>query len=79
MPSRRSTPRLEGEREQGADLEDPDEYRAENILWVSPEARWTHLKAQARQATIGQLVPSSTSSFPCRSRKPRWWRFVLLV
>ena len=48
--------RLEAERAEGADPEDPDEYRAENIFWVPPEARWTHLKAQARQATIGQLV-----------------------
>ena len=48
--------RLEGERAQGADPEDPDEYRAENIFWVPPEARWTHLQAQARQPTIGQLV-----------------------
>ncbi len=43
--------------EWGADAaEDRDEYTAENIFWVPPEARWTHLKAQARQATIGQLV-----------------------
>ena len=48
--------RLEAERTQGADPEDPDEYRAGNIFWVPPEARWTHLKAQARQSTIGQLV-----------------------
>ena len=48
--------RLEAEREQGADPEDPDEYRATNIFWVPPEARWTHLKAQARQAVIGRLV-----------------------
>ena len=41
--------RLEGEKKQGADPEDPDEYRAENIFWVPPEARWTHLKAQAKQ------------------------------
>ena len=47
---------LETELDQGADPEDPDEYRAENIFWVPPEARWTHLKAQARQPTIGQLV-----------------------
>ena len=47
---------LESEREQGADPEDPDEYRAENIFWVPSEARWTHLKAQAKQPTIGQLV-----------------------
>jgi len=47
---------LEAEEAQGADPEDPDEYRAENIFWVPPEARWPHLKAQARQSTIGQLV-----------------------
>jgi type I restriction enzyme M protein len=48
--------RLEAERSSGADPEDPDEYRAVSIFWVPPEARWQHLKAQARQATIGQLV-----------------------
>jgi type I restriction enzyme M protein len=36
--------------------EDQDEYRAHNIFWVPPEARWPHLKAQARQPTIGELV-----------------------
>ena len=36
--------------------EDPDEYTAESIFWVPPEARWAHLKTQARQSTIGQLV-----------------------
>ncbi|MGH8554831.1 MAG: N-6 DNA methylase, partial [Gammaproteobacteria bacterium] len=40
----------------GADPRDPDEYRALNIFWVPPEARWAHLKAQARQSTIGRLV-----------------------
>ncbi len=48
--------KLEAEREQGADPEDPDEYRALNIFWVPPEARWPHLKASAKQPTIGQLV-----------------------
>src|SRR3989454_237397 len=47
---------LEAERAQGADPEDPDEYRSLNIFWVPPEARWSHLKAQAKQSTIGQLV-----------------------
>ncbi len=28
--------RLEAEREQGADPEDPDEYRADNVFWVPP-------------------------------------------
>src|SRR5438093_994116 len=44
------------EKSQGADPEDPDEYRAQSIFWVPPEARWAHLKAQARQPTIGQLA-----------------------
>ncbi|MFZ5873097.1 MAG: type I restriction-modification system subunit M [Bacillota bacterium] len=37
-------------------VEDPDEYRARNIFWVPPEARWALLKAQAKQPTIGRLV-----------------------
>ena len=36
--------------------EDRDEYTAESIFWVPPEARWRHLKAQAKQPNIGQLV-----------------------
>ena len=48
--------RLEAERAEGADPEDRDEYTAKNIFWVPLEARWSHLKAQARQPTIGQLV-----------------------
>lgn len=47
---------LEAERLEGADPEDPDEYRAQNVFWVPPEARWTHLQAHARQSTIGQVV-----------------------
>lgn len=54
--------RLEAERAQGADPEDPDEYRAENIFWVPPEARWAHLKAQAKQPTIGQLVDDAMAA-----------------
>jgi type I restriction enzyme M protein len=48
--------KLVAEQASCADPEDPDEYRAVNIFWVPPEARWQHLKAQARQPTIGQLV-----------------------
>ena len=36
--------------------EDRDEYIAESIFWVPPEARWPHLKAEARQPTIGVTV-----------------------
>jgi len=48
--------RLVADKKSGADPEDPDEYRAHSIFWVPPEARWAHLKAQARQPTIGRLV-----------------------
>ncbi len=48
--------RLEAEHAQGADPEDPDEYRAKNIFWVPKEARWSQLKANAVQPTIGRLV-----------------------
>lgn len=47
---------LESEQDSGADPEDPDEYRADNIFWVPREARWTHLQAKAKQPTIGKLV-----------------------
>jgi len=30
------------EKAQGADPEDPDEYRAQSIFWVPPEARWPY-------------------------------------
>jgi len=48
--------KLQAEKKQGADPEDPDEYRAKGIFWVPPEARWSHLKSQAKQPTIGQIV-----------------------
>jgi type I restriction enzyme M protein len=54
--------RLVAEQDQGADPEDPDEYRAENIFWVPKEARWAHLKAQARQPTIGRLVDDAMAA-----------------
>jgi type I restriction enzyme M protein len=43
-------------------LEDPDEYRAQNIFWVPPEARWTYLKSQAPQPTIGRLVDDAMTA-----------------
>lgn len=48
---------LTGEGEfEGADPEDPDEYRAENVFWVPQEARWQELQNSARQPTIGKLI-----------------------
>ena len=41
---------------EGANPEDPDEYKAENGFWVPAEARWSHLQANAKQPSIGKLV-----------------------
>jgi len=40
----------------GADPEDADEYRAENVFWVPQEGRWPHLQGKAKQPQIGKLV-----------------------
>ncbi|WP_410004841.1 N-6 DNA methylase [Aequorivita nionensis] len=40
----------------GADPEDKDEYKAENVFFVPPSARWNFLKSHAKQPTIGKTV-----------------------
>ena len=54
--------KLEAERAEGADPEDPDEYRAQNVFWVPREARWSQLKAKARQPEIGRLVDEAMAA-----------------
>ena len=47
----------------GANPEDPDEYKAENVFWIHREARWSHLQATAdsrrsrRFSTSRRLAP----------------------
>ena len=53
---------LEAQKAEGADPEDPDEYRAVSIFWVPKEARWAHLKASAPQPTIGVLVDQAMTA-----------------
>ncbi|MDD3651307.1 class I SAM-dependent DNA methyltransferase, partial [Immundisolibacter sp.] len=36
--------------------EDRDEYLADNIFWVPPAARWSHLQANAKRPEIGSLI-----------------------
>ena len=36
--------------------EDKDEYLADNIFWVPRQARWSHLRANAKQPSIGTLI-----------------------
>ncbi|MGI0479485.1 type I restriction-modification system subunit M [Geminocystis sp. CENA526] len=41
---------------EGADPEDKDEYVAENVFFVPPQARWSYIQGQAKQPTIGKIV-----------------------
>jgi type I restriction enzyme M protein len=41
---------------EGADPDDPNEYRAENVFYVPPQARWSYLQGRAKLATIGKDV-----------------------
>ncbi len=40
----------------GADPEDKDEYKAENVFFVPQDARWNFLQSKAKQPTIGKTV-----------------------
>ncbi|HEY3486721.1 MAG TPA: class I SAM-dependent DNA methyltransferase, partial [Gammaproteobacteria bacterium] len=40
----------------GADPEDKDEYKAENVFFVPTEARWPFLLSKAKQPKIGKFV-----------------------
>ncbi|NLK50565.1 MAG: SAM-dependent DNA methyltransferase [Candidatus Cloacimonetes bacterium] len=48
--------KLEAEKDEGADPEDPDEYMAKNVFWVPKEARWPQFKSNAKQPHIGKLI-----------------------
>ncbi|MFZ0226557.1 MAG: class I SAM-dependent DNA methyltransferase [Mycobacterium sp.] len=37
-------------------LESRDEYTAEGVFWVPPEARWAYLRERAKQPEIGKLI-----------------------
>src|SRR6266481_7284604 len=47
------------QKEKGADSEDRDEYTADNIFWVPPEARWSFLQGRAKDPAIGKLLDSA--------------------
>jgi len=48
--------KLKAEEELGADPEDKDEYKAQNVFFVPQPARWNFLLAQAKQPEIGKIV-----------------------
>lgn len=43
----------------GADPEDKDEYRAENVFFVPQNARWSYLQNNAKNPEIGKLVDAA--------------------
>ena len=43
----------------GADPDDPYEYRAENVFYVPPSARWDYLRGRAKLASIGKDVDNA--------------------
>lgn len=46
----------------GADPDDPFEYRAENVFYVPPQARWDYLCGRAKLSTIGKDVDDAMDS-----------------
>ena len=46
----------------GANAEDRDEYLAENIFWVPPEARWPSLQAKAKLPDIGKTLDDAMTA-----------------
>ena len=48
--------KLQAEIEMGADPEDREEYKAENVFYVPLEARWSSLVANAKSPKIGKFI-----------------------
>lgn len=46
--------KLLAEEHLGADVEDRDEYTAENVFFVPKEARWSYIQSRAKLPTIGE-------------------------
>jgi len=40
-------------------LESRDEYAAEGVFWLVPEARWGYLRERAKQPEIGKLIDNA--------------------
>jgi len=54
---------VEGKGEyKGADPEDADEYRAENVFFVPPTARWSYLHSRAKLPSIGKDVDDAMTA-----------------
>lgn len=50
-------------------LESRDEYTAENVFWVPPEARWTNIQNQGKQPNIAKLIDDAMYAIECDNPK----------
>lgn len=51
--------RIKAAEDQGADPEDKDEYKADNVFFVPPVARWSLLVSYAKQPSIGITIDAA--------------------
>src|SRR5690606_10580850 len=54
--------KLKAEEVNGADPEDKDEYKAENVFFVPQDARWGYLQSKAKQPEIGKFVDDAMAA-----------------
>ena len=54
--------KLKEEQSQGADPEDRDEYKAENVFFVPKEARWSYIQSRSKLPTIGEELDYAMES-----------------
>ena len=47
---------------EGADPEDPDEYRSVNVFWVPKQARWQRIQQNARHPQIGKILDDAIAA-----------------
>jgi len=47
---------IENKQELYSTLNDPDEFRADNVFWVPPKARWAYLQKKAKKPEIGKYI-----------------------
>lgn len=72
---RRAALLKEAEEDSGVDPEDPEEYAAKAVFWLPPNARWSHLRDNARRPEIGELVDGAMKAI--EDNNPKQLRGVL--
>lgn len=50
-------------------LEQRDEYTAENVFWVPPEARWDKIQARGKDPNLGKLIDDAMYAIEKENRK----------